>query len=49
MFYDWRDRLVATKAGVQSTEDGRHNRPIIYVTYDNLNEAMETQHTMAMA
>ena len=38
-FYDWRDRLVAEKDGVQSTEDTTTHRPIIYTTYDNLNEA----------
>jgi RHS repeat-associated protein len=37
-YYDWRDRLVAEKDGVQTNEtDGTH-RPIMYSTYDNLNE-----------
>ena len=40
---DWRDRLVATKAGVQSSEDDGVNRPIVYTTYDNLDEAVEVQ------
>ena len=38
-FYDWRDRLVATKAGVQATEstsDDTH--PITYTELDNLGE-----------
>ena len=42
-YYDWRDRLVATKQGVQTSEDSTTFRPIIYVTYDNLNQATETQ------
>jgi hypothetical protein len=35
-YYDWRDEAVATKAGVQATEDTSTNRPIVYTTYDNL-------------
>jgi RHS repeat-associated protein len=42
-WYDWRDRLVATKSGVQSSENDGVNRPIIVTTYDNLDEAIETQ------
>ncbi len=42
-FYDWRGRLVATKAGVQTTEGTTVHRPITYVTYDNLNEVTRTQ------
>jgi RHS repeat-associated protein len=42
-YYDWRDRLVASKAGVQGNENDGTNRPILYVTYDNLDEAVETQ------
>ena len=37
-FYDWRDRLVAEKDGVQSSESTSVNRPITFNTYDNLNE-----------
>jgi RHS repeat-associated protein len=40
-YYDWRDRLVATKQGVQMTEDANTHRPIIFTTYDNLNEPTE--------
>ena len=38
--YDWRDRAVATKGGVQASEAGTTNvqRQIAYVTYDNLGE-----------
>ena len=36
MWYDWRNRLVATKQGVEATEDERTNRPITLVELDNL-------------
>jgi len=36
--YDWRDRLVATKSGVQSTEGTTVHRPITYYDLDNLGE-----------
>jgi len=36
--YDWRDRLVATKSGVQATEDTTTHRPILYYNLDNLGE-----------
>ncbi len=42
-FYDWRDRLVATKAGVQATEATTVHRPISYFTYDNLGEVTRAQ------
>src|SRR5207249_11621592 len=42
-WYDWRDRLVATKDGVQGTEDTTTHRPITYTTYDNLDEATQVQ------
>ena len=41
MYYDWRNRLVATKQGHQGpTEDGSVNRPIMYTDYDNLGQAL---------
>ncbi len=40
---DWRDRLVATKQGVQTTEDTTTHRPITYTTLDNLGEATTQQ------
>ncbi len=43
MWYDWRDRLVATKLGVQATENDGAHRPIIVTTYDNQDEANQTQ------
>jgi RHS repeat-associated protein len=42
-WFDWRDRLVATKSGVQANENDGTNRPIIVTTYDNLDEPIETQ------
>jgi len=42
-YYDWRDRLVASKDGVQSSEDSTTHRPITYYTYDNLDEVTQTQ------
>jgi YD repeat-containing protein len=37
-FYDWRDRQIASKSGVQAAEDDTTHRPITFTTYDNLNE-----------
>jgi RHS repeat-associated protein len=42
-WYDWRDRPVASKDGVQGTEDTTTHRPITYTTYDNLDEATQVQ------
>jgi len=42
-YYDWRDRLVASKDGVQASEDTTTHRPIIYNTLDNLNEVTQVQ------
>jgi RHS repeat-associated protein len=42
-FYDWRDRLVASKEGVQASEDTNTHRPIAYTQYDNLGEAVSTE------
>jgi RHS repeat-associated protein len=42
-YFDWRDRLVATKDGVQASENDGTHRPIIYNTYDNLDEVTEVQ------
>jgi len=39
--YDWRDRLVLQKQGVQSSEDSTTHRPITYLHYDNLDEVTE--------
>jgi YD repeat-containing protein len=42
-WYDWRDELVASKGGVQATEDTTTHRPIVFNTYDNLGEVTQTQ------
>src|SRR5207244_4510510 len=42
-FYDWRDRLVASKQGVQPNEDNLTHRPVTYTAYDNLNEPISQQ------
>jgi len=41
-YFDWRDRMIATKSGVQATEGDGTNRPITLYTYDNLNEVTQT-------
>lgn len=41
--YDWRDRLVEAKGGVQTTEGTTTHRPIVYTTYDNADEVTEQQ------
>jgi RHS repeat-associated protein len=35
-WYDWRDRLIAIKGGVQSTEDSTTHRPVTFQWKDNL-------------
>jgi RHS repeat-associated protein len=42
-FYDWRDRAVAVKAGVETSESTSVNRPITYTDYDNLGEVTKTR------
>jgi RHS repeat-associated protein len=42
-WYDWRDRQMASKEGVQASEDTTTHRPIIYTTYDNLDEVTAVQ------
>ena len=43
VWYDWRNRPVATKAGVESSEATDVNRPINYLDYDNLNQVTKTR------
>ncbi len=38
--YDWRDRQVIAKQGVQATEDHITHRPIFYTERDNLDEVI---------
>jgi RHS repeat-associated protein len=42
-FFDWRDREVASKCGVMVSENDGTHRPIVYTTYDNLDEAVLVQ------
>lgn len=42
-YYDWRDRAVAVKAGVETSESTDVNRPILYQTYDNLGEVTQAR------
>jgi RHS repeat-associated protein len=42
-WFDWRDRLVATKSGVQGSENDGTHRPILYTTYNNRDEPIEQQ------
>jgi YD repeat-containing protein len=42
-WFDWRNRAVATKAGVETSESTSVNRPLVVTTYDNLGEVTETQ------
>jgi len=42
-FYDWRDRLVASKQGVQGSENDGTHRPIFYSQYDNLDEVVSSE------
>ena len=39
--YDWRDRLIVSKQGVQSSESDGTHRPIFYYTPDNLGEVKQ--------
>jgi RHS repeat-associated protein len=42
-FYDWRDRLVALKQGVQASENDGTHRPILYYQLDNLGHVLTNQ------
>jgi RHS repeat-associated protein len=42
-FFDWRDRLVASKQGVQASENDGTHRPITYAQYDNLDEIVSQE------
>jgi hypothetical protein len=41
--YDWRDRLIATKQGVESSESTGVNRPMFYVELDNLGRVVVSE------
>jgi YD repeat-containing protein len=40
-WYDWRNRPVAVKSGVEATEADDVNRPLVYTVYNNLGEVTE--------
>ncbi|MBX9583069.1 MAG: hypothetical protein K2X87_22410, partial [Gemmataceae bacterium] len=42
-WYDWRDRAVLTKAGVEGSESTSVNRPITYLDYDNLGRVVKAR------
>ena len=42
-FHDWRNRAVAVKAGVETTEATDVNRPIAYTEYDNLGRVVASE------
>jgi RHS repeat-associated protein len=42
-YFDWRDRLAASKQGVQASENDGTGRPIFYSVYDNLGEITSSQ------
>lgn len=42
-YYDWRNRPVAVKSGVEGSESTSTNRPIYYTDYDNLNQVTKTR------
>ncbi|MBA4192465.1 MAG: hypothetical protein C0467_31235, partial [Planctomycetaceae bacterium] len=42
-WFDWRNRAVAVKAGVEVSESTSVNRPLYYTDYDNLNQAIKTR------
>jgi RHS repeat-associated protein len=42
-FFDWRNRPVAAKAGVETSEATTVNRPIRYAEYDNLSQTITTE------
>jgi RHS repeat-associated protein len=42
-WYDWRNRGVAVKQGVEGTESTSLNRPLVYRDYDNLGQVTKTR------
>ena len=42
-FYDWRNRPVAIKEGVEASESTNVNRPITYTQYDNLDQPISSE------
>ncbi|WP_232069808.1 RHS repeat domain-containing protein [Gemmata massiliana] len=42
-WFDWRNRAVAVKGGVEASESMSVNRPLAYYDYDNLNHVTKTR------
>lgn len=42
-FFDWRNRAVATKSGVETSEASSTQRPIFYTEFDNLGQAIVSE------
>ncbi|VTR98885.1 rhs repeat-associated core domain-containing protein : YD repeat protein OS=Isosphaera pallida (strain ATCC 43644 / DSM 9630 / IS1B) GN=Isop_2419 PE=4 SV=1: RHS_repeat: PT-HINT [Gemmata massiliana] len=42
-WYDWRNRAVAVKSGVETTESTSVNRQLVFYTYDNLDRVTMAQ------
>ncbi|VTR94318.1 rhs repeat-associated core domain-containing protein : RHS repeat-associated core domain protein OS=Singulisphaera acidiphila (strain ATCC BAA-1392 / DSM 18658 / VKM B-2454 / MOB10) GN=Sinac_0291 PE=4 SV=1: RHS_repeat: RHS_repeat [Gemmata massiliana] len=42
-WFDWRNRAVAVKSGVEASEATSVNRPLVYYTYDNLDQVTMTR------
>jgi RHS repeat-associated protein len=42
-WYDWRDRAIAGKAGVEASESTATNRPIQFTQYDNLGQSISSE------
>jgi hypothetical protein len=43
VWYDWRDRAMVIKQGVQGTETDAIHRPLVYTEFDNLGQAISTE------
>ena len=41
MYCDWRNRLVATKSGVETSESTGGQRSLGYIEFDHLSEAID--------
>lgn len=42
-WFDWRNRMVATKAGVEASESTDVNRPLAYTEFNNLGEVLSSE------
>jgi len=42
-WFDWRNRTVAVKSGVESSEDTTVNRPLTYLDHNNLGEVVKSR------